>query len=297
MSVAVIDAMPEPGGEIAALYPEKDIFDVAGFPVVKGGRLVDALVAQAATADPLYLLGETVCELLHEPDAVEVVTDAATRVRGKVVLLTGGVSRFTPKELPVGAEYAGRGLRYFVRRLDEVAGHDVVVVGGGDSALDWALALEPIAASVTLVHRRTAFRAHERSVSALHDSSVRVLTPFEITGIAGDDGIDEVSVGRIQTGESLTLRAQTVVAALGLVADLGPVEKWGLDLRERQVLVDRSMRTNLPRVFAAGDICDYDGKVGLISVAFGEAAVAVNNLAPLVNPALGTVPGHSSDGS
>ncbi|WP_433371174.1 NAD(P)/FAD-dependent oxidoreductase [Streptosporangium sp. CA-115845] len=295
MSVAVIDSLPEPGGQISALYPEKDIFDIAGFPAVKGQRLVDELVTQAAQADPLFLLGESACELLHDEEGVEVVTDAGTRVRAKAMLLTGGIGTFTPRELPVGEEYLGRGLRYFVRRLDEVAGHDVVVVGGGDSAVDWALALEPLARSVTLVHRRPVFRAHERSVATLHASSVRVLTPYEVAEISGDPLLGEVVVEKVKEGDRVTLPAQTVVAALGFIADLGPVQKWGLELRKRHVLVDRSMRTNLPRVFAAGDISDYDGKVRLISVGFGEAAAAVNNLAPLVNPALGTTPGHSSD--
>ncbi|MGI5490803.1 NAD(P)/FAD-dependent oxidoreductase [Microtetraspora malaysiensis] len=295
MSVAVIDSLPEPGGQVAALYPEKDIFDVAGYPAVKGQALVDALVTQASQAEPLYLLGESALELRHDADAVEVVTDAGTRVRAKALLLTGGIGTFTPRELPVGGEYLGRGLRYFVRKLDELAGQDVVVVGGGDSAVDWALALEPIARSLTLVHRRDAFRAHEHSVARLRASSVRVLTPFEVADIAGDGAIGEVTVERVRGDERITLPAQTVVAALGFIADLGPVLKWGLDLRKRHVLVDRSMRTNLERVFAAGDISDYDGKVRLISVGFGEAAAAVNNLAPLVNPAFSTVPGHSSD--
>ncbi|MGC5009484.1 NAD(P)/FAD-dependent oxidoreductase [Streptosporangium sp. DT93] len=307
MSVAVIDSLPEPGGQISALYPEKEIFDVAGFPAVKGQRLVDDLVAQAAQANPVLLLGEGAVELRHHEDSVEVVTDAGTEVRAKAMLLTGGIGTFTPRELPVGEDYLGRGLRYFVRRLDDVAGHDVVVVGGGDSAVDWALALEPLARSVTLVHRRPAFRAHERSVATLRSSSVRVLTPYEVTGIGGEHLVDEVVVDRVGVAGGaaqgdqgdrdgrLTLPAQTVVAALGFIADLGPVQKWGLELRRRHVLVDRSMRTNLPRVFAAGDISDYDGKVRLISVGFGEAAAAVNNLAPLVNPALGTAPGHSSD--
>ncbi|MFI6506127.1 NAD(P)/FAD-dependent oxidoreductase [Streptosporangium sp. NPDC050855] len=301
MSVAVIDSLPEPGGQISALYPEKEIFDVAGFPAVKGQRLVDELVAQAAQANPVLLLGEGALDLRHHEDSVEVVTDAGTVVRAKAMLLTGGIGTFTPRELPVGEDYLGRGLRYFVRRLDDVAGHDVVVVGGGDSAVDWALALEPLARSVTLVHRRPAFRAHERSVATLRSSSVRVLTPYEVSKIGGEHLVGEVVVDRVgASGQDdrdgrVTLPAQTVVAALGFIADLGPVQQWGLELRKRHVLVDRSMRTNLPRVFAAGDISDYDGKVRLISVGFGEAAAAVNNLAPLVNPALGTAPGHSSD--
>ncbi|MBO4208317.1 NAD(P)/FAD-dependent oxidoreductase [Micromonospora echinofusca] len=295
MSVALVDSLPEPGGQVAALYPEKEIFDIAGLPAVKGQQLVDALVTQAQEADPVFLLGESATDLRSGPESVEVVTDAGTRVRARAALLTGGIGTFTPRELPVGEAYLGRGLRYFVRRLDDLADQDVVVVGGGDSALDWALALEPISRSVTLVHRRPQFRAHERSVTTLRASSVRVLTPFEVARISGEPHLDEVLVRAVTGGEELRLPATAVVAALGFVADLGPMMKWGLDLSKRHILVDRTMRTNLPRVFAAGDITDYEGKVRLISVGFGEAAAAVNNLAPLVDPSLGTVPGHSSD--
>ncbi|MFI7025604.1 NAD(P)/FAD-dependent oxidoreductase [Micromonospora sp. NPDC049900] len=295
MTVAVIDSLPLPGGQIAALYPEKEIFDIAGIPAVRGQSLVDALVAQAGTADPHWVLGESVVTLRTGPDGVELGTDAGTVVRARAVLLTAGIGTFTPRELPVGSDYAGRGLRYFVPRPDELSGADVVVVGGGDSAVDWALALHPIARSVTLVHRRPSFRAHERSVAMLKASPVRVLTPFEVVGLAGDDRVTGVALAETGAGRQITVEAQEVVAALGFIADLGPMRDWGLELGRRHILVDRSMRTNLDRVYAAGDIADYEGKVRLISVGFGEAATAVNNLVPLIDPTKSTVPGHSSD--
>ncbi|BCJ56968.1 NAD(P)/FAD-dependent oxidoreductase [Micromonospora endophytica] len=295
MSVAVIDSLPEPGGQISALYPEKSIFDIAGLPAIRGQELVDALVTQAATAKPTFLLGQSAEELTAAEDHVLIGTDTGTQVRAAAVLLTAGIGTFTPRELPVGSEYLGRGLRYFVPRLDELAGQEVVVVGGGDSAVDWALALEPYARSVTLVHRRAQFRAHERSVADLHASGVRVLTPYEVSAVDGEAGVSSVTVSEIRGPGREVLPAQAVVAALGFIADLSAMERWGLEMRRRYVAVDRSMRTNLPRIFAAGDITDYEGKVRLISVGFGEAAAAVNNLAPLVNPALSTVPGHSSD--
>ncbi|MFC8849005.1 MULTISPECIES: NAD(P)/FAD-dependent oxidoreductase [unclassified Micromonospora] len=295
MSVALIDSLPEPGGQIAALYPEKAIYDIAGLPSVRGQELVDALLTQAATAKPTFLLGESAVELTTAADHVLIGTDTGTQVRAKAVLLTAGIGTFTPRELPVGNDYLGRGLRYFVPRLDELAGQEVVVVGGGDSAVDWALALEPYARSVTLVHRRPQFRAHEHSVAQLESSTVRVLTPYEVCGIAGERTVTSVSIAQVRGEGREELPAQAVVAALGFIADLSAMERWGLEMHRRYVAVDRSMRTNLPRVFAAGDITDYEGKVRLISVGFGEAAAAVNNLAPLVNPMLGTVPGHSSD--
>ncbi|MEU0688771.1 NAD(P)/FAD-dependent oxidoreductase [Streptomyces uncialis] len=294
MSVAIADALPEVGGQIAALYPEKQIFDVAGFPAVRGQELVDRLAEQAGRWNPVLLLGHGVTELDDTDRGILATTDAGTRITAGAVLVCGGIGNFIPRELPVGSEYLGRGLRYFVPRLDELAGQDVVVVGGGDSALDWALSLEPIASSVTLVHRRTRFRAHERTVEQVHASSVRVLTPCEVQKVSGDGPVSEVVVSG-PDDELITLPAQAVVAALGFIADLGPIERWGLDLRRRRILVDPTMRTSRERVFAAGDIADYDGRVGLISIGFGEAALAVNHIATVLDPARSITPGHSTD--
>ncbi|MFJ6656404.1 NAD(P)/FAD-dependent oxidoreductase [Streptomyces sp. NPDC091377] len=294
MSVAVADALPEVGGQVTALYPEKLIYDVAGFPAVRGQDLVDRLAEQAGRWNPTYLLGHGVTGLDDTDGGLVATTDAGARITAGAVLVCGGIGNFIPRELPVGSEYLDRGLRYFVPRLNELAGQDVVVVGGGDSALDWALSLEPIAASVTLVHRRTRFRAHERTVEQVHTSSVRVLTPYEVEKIHGDGRVSEVVVAT-SDGDRITLPAQTVVAALGFIADLGPVERWRLELRRRRILVDRTMRTSRERVFAAGDMADHDGKVTLISVGFGEAAVAVNHIAAVLDPARSITPGHSSD--
>ncbi|MGW6459405.1 NAD(P)/FAD-dependent oxidoreductase [Streptomyces sp. NPDC055078] len=294
MSVAIADALPEVGGQIAALYPEKLIFDVAGFPAVRGQELVDRLAEQAGQSDPVYLLGHGVVRLDDAGEGIVATTDAGARITAGAVLVCGGIGNFVPRELPTGSEYLGRGLRYFVPRLNELAGQDIVVVGGGDSALDWALSLEPIAATVTLVHRRTRFRAHERTVEQVHTSSVRVLTPYEIQKISGDGPVSQVVVAG-PDGDHIILPAQTVVAALGFIADLGPIEQWGLRLRRRRILVDPTMRTSRQCVFAAGDIADYDGRVGLIAIGFGEAALAVNHIATLLDPTRSITPGHSTD--
>ncbi|MDX3611654.1 NAD(P)/FAD-dependent oxidoreductase [Streptomyces europaeiscabiei] len=294
LSVAVADALPEVGGQIAALYPEKFIYDVAGFPAVRGQDLVDRLAEQAWRWNPTYLLGHGVTRLDDTGEGIVATTDVGARITAGAVLVCGGIGNFIPRELPVGSEYLGRGLRYFVPRLNELAGQDVVVVGGGDSALDWALSLEPIASSVTLVHRRTRFRAHERSVEQVNASSVRVLAPYEVEKVSGEGAVSEVVVA-CSDGDRITLPAQSVVAALGFIADLGPIERWGLELRRRRILVDRTMRTNRERVYAAGDIADHDGKVSLISIGFGEAALAVNHIAALLDPTCSITPGHSSD--
>jgi thioredoxin reductase (NADPH) len=294
MSVAIMDSLPELGGQVSALYPEKLIYDVAGFPAIKGQELVDNLAEQAATAHPTYLLGQRAEELVSGEDGVTVTTHRGVTVEAKSVIITGGIGTFTPRPLPDAHIYEGRGLRYFVPKLGELAGLDVLVVGGGDSALDWANSLQPIARSVTLIHRRTAFRGHEGSVAKLMASWVRVLTPYEVARIHGNEEIHAVEVFNNETDERERLDVQAVVAALGFTADLGPFTRWGLEQRKRHIVVDSAMRTSLPRVFAAGDIVDYEGKVKLISVGFGEAATAVNNAAPVINPGAHVFPGHSS---
>jgi thioredoxin reductase len=296
MSVAVMDSLPEPGGQVSALYPEKQILDVAGFPSIKGQDLIDNCVAQAAPFDPLYLLGHRAEDLVHAGEEhVQITSHKQAVIRCRAVIITGGIGTFTPRPLPDSADWEGRGLMYFVPRLEDLKDLDVLIVGGGDSAFDWAQSLEPIAKSITLVHRRDRFRAHEHSVATVMASSVDVLTHWEVASIRGSDRVREVTIFQNQTDEQRTLPVQAVVAALGFKADLGPLKRWGLEQKARKVVVDTTMATSLPRVFAAGDITAYDGKVDLIAVGFGEAAIAVNNAATVVDPSARLFPGHSSD--
>jgi ferredoxin/flavodoxin---NADP+ reductase len=296
MSVTLVDSLPEIGGQVSALYPEKAILDVAGFPVIKGRELVNALVEQAASARPTYLLDRTARSLTADDDGVTMGLDDGSEVRAKVVVVTAGIGKFTPRPLPAGDGWESRGLVFFVPSFDEYVGKDVVIVGGGDSAFDWAHHLEPIASSVTLVHRRDAFRAHQATVDAVLAGSTEVITKAQITALLGEDRVEKVEI-TTNGGEVLLRPAQAVVAALGFIADLSAMKDWGLEFEKRQIKVDTAMRTNLPRVFAAGDITEYAGKVRLIAVGFGEVATAINNAAPLVFPDQGVFPGHSSEGS
>ncbi|MFF9105164.1 NAD(P)/FAD-dependent oxidoreductase [Streptomyces rubrogriseus] len=296
LRVAVIDSLPQPGGQVMAMYPEKPIHDIAGFPSVRGRDLIDGLMRQAAPFDPLYLLGQQATGLHRDVHGIlTLTTSAGVRVTCRAVVLTAGVGTFSPRELPAGGSYEDRGLVYFVPRPDDLADQDVVIVGGGDSAVDWALLLDGVARSVTLVHRRARFRAHEHSVARMLASpSIEVLVDHEVMEATGTHMLESVRVAD-KRGNERRLKCQTLVAALGFVADLGPINEWGLELRDRHILVDTTMATSLPGVFAAGDVTEYPGKVRLIAVGFGEAATAVNNAMTLIDPEASLFPGHSTD--
>ena len=296
LRVAMIDSLPELGGQITAMYPEKQILDVAGFPTIKGRDLVEGLVEQANTAEPDYLLDRTAVGLEHTDDDVTVTLDDGSGLRAKALLITAGIGKFSPRPLPAGDGWLGRGMEFFVPSFAPYAGKDVVIVGGGDSAFDWAIHLEPVARSITLVHRRDAFRAHERTVQAVRDSSVEIVTKAQVTGLYGEPTVAEVEI-TVDGQEPARRPAQAVVAALGFIADLGPLQHWGIEVERRHVVVNAAMRTNLARVFAAGDITEYPGKVRLIAVGFGEAATAVNNAAVVIGPSAHVFPGHSSEGT
>ncbi|MFI7705117.1 NAD(P)/FAD-dependent oxidoreductase [Nonomuraea sp. NPDC049480] len=292
LKTAVVDSLSQVGGQVSAMYPEKQIYDIAGFPAVSGRRLIANLVEQAAPYEPAYVLGEEAQRLEHGPHGRLVVkTSAGTEITAGAVVVTGGIGTFTPRPLPAGEEFLGRGLEYFVPDGADYAGKDVVVVGGGDSAVDWALMLHPVARTVTLVHRRAAFRAHHGSVERLKTTPVEIVINAQVTAARGGDRLEHIE---LSTGH--TLPCQRLVAALGFTANLGPLREWGLDLHDnRHLVVDSAMRTNVPGIFAAGDIADYDGKVRLIAVGFGEVATAVNNAAVHLDPAAQLFPGHSTD--
>ncbi|MFI6583183.1 NAD(P)/FAD-dependent oxidoreductase [Embleya sp. NPDC050493] len=295
LDVTLLDSLPHLGGQVAALYPDKEIFDLAGFPAVQGRELVARLTEQALTAEPSILLGDGAAELRHETDAVVVTTTGGRRIHAGAVLITAGIGRFTPRPLPALEGFRGSGVHHVVSAPHEYAGHDVVVVGGGDSAVDWANTLAPHARTVTLVHRRARFRAHEHAVARLLDSPVRVHTDSEIAQVHGDRAIHAVTVRHCDDDRLERCAADVLIPALGHVASLGPLTGWGLRIDRQQIGVDTDMSTGIDRVYAAGDITTYPGKVRLMAVGFGEAATAVNNIAVRIRPDEDLFPGHSSD--
>lgn len=296
LRTAVVDALPQVGGQIAALYPEKRIRDIAAVPGARGREVVRALREQADAYGPTYLLGRQAVSVTHAPDGRPHVTlDDGTVVEAGAVVLTAGIGTFTPRALPAGEEFLGRGLSYFVPDPTEHHGRDVLVVGGGDSAVDWVLALQPIARSVTLVHRRSAFRAHAASVREAHGCGATIITDAEVEGLIGDDaGVRGAQVRVRGEDAPRVLEVDAVVAALGFVSNLGPLAGWGVELSGRAIVVDSRMRTSVDRIYAAGDVTAYPGKVRLMSVGFGEVATAVNNAAVELDPALSLFPGHST---
>lgn len=296
MSVTLVDSLPEIGGQVSALYPEKAILDVAGFPTIKGRELISALVQQASSANPTYRLNVTANALRVGDESVVMGLDDGTEIEAKVVVITAGIGKFTPRPLPAGDGWEDKGLVFFVPSFDDYVGKDVIIVGGGDSAFDWAHQLEGIANSIVLVHRRDQFRAHQATIDAVLAGSAEVITKAQVTALKGTGHVEQVEI-TLEDGEVVSRPAQAVVAALGFVADLTAMKEWGLEFDKRHIRVDTSTRTNLPRVFAAGDITEYEGKVRLIAVGFGEVATAINNAAPLIFPDQGVFPGHSSEGS
>ncbi|RSN04709.1 ferredoxin--NADP(+) reductase [Streptomyces sp. WAC 05977] len=295
LSMAVVDSLPEAGGQVTAMYPEKMIYDVGGFAEVRGRDLVRGLLDQAAPFEPAYLLGRKAEKLESVEGGITVTLDGGQVLRAGAVLITAGIGEFTPRPLPAGDGWLGRGMVHFVPSLKAHEGQHVVVVGGGDSAFDWVLALHPVAASVTLVHRRAKFRAAESIVRQARELGVRIVTDAEVTRFLDRDGtLAEVEI-QVKGAEPEILRADTVVAALGFTADLGPIESWGLQIDHRAIAVDSTMATPRERVYAAGDVAAYPGKVKLIATGFGEAATAVNNIAVMLDPDAHLFPGHSSN--
>lgn len=296
LSTVLVDALPQCGGQIAALYPEKEIRDIAAVPGALGREVVAALKAQADAFDPTYLLGRQAVTLAYSSEGRPVVTlSDGTVVDAGAVIVTAGIGTFTPRTLPAGEEFLDRGLSYFVPDPHEHVDRDVLVVGGGDSAVDWALALRKIARSVTLVHRRSAFRAHAASVQELLDSGIEIITDAQVDSLHGGETVENAHIVIDGHEEPRILAVDAVVAALGFISNLGPLTEWGMELDRRAIVVDSRMQTTAAHVYAAGDITSYTGKVRLMSVGFGEVATAVNNAAVVLNPELSLFPGHSTD--
>ncbi|SFB12816.1 thioredoxin reductase (NADPH) [Bacillus sp. cl95] len=296
-SVKIIESLPQLGGQLSALYPEKYIYDVAGFPKVRAQELIDNLKEQMAKFEPAVALEQSVEKLEKQEDGVFKLTTNKEVHYSKTVIITAGNGAFQPRrlELESAVQYEGKNLHYFIDDLNQFAGKKVVVFGGGDSAVDWALMLEPIAEKVTIVHRRDKFRAHEHSVENLNNSKVEIKTPFVPADLVGDEtGIKQVVLEGANGEGREALDVDSVVVNYGFVSSLGPIKEWGFEIDKNSIVVNSKMETNVPGIYAAGDICTYDGKVKLIACGFGEAPTAVNNAKAYIDPKAKIQPLHSS---
>lgn len=295
-SVKIIESLPHTGGQLTALYPEKYIYDVAGFPKIRAQELVDQLEEQAKMFDPTIVLEEAVEKVERlDDETLKLTTNRGTHLT-KTMIITAGNGAFAPRKLniPDCEKFENTNLHYFVQDMSVFKDQHVMLLGGGDSAVDWALMLEEYASKVTLVHRRDTFRAHESSVKALHESSVDILTPFVPKEVIGDDHIEKVILQEARGEKEVELDVDSVICNYGFISQLGPIKDWGLDIERNSIVVNTKMETNVPGIYAAGDITIYDGKVKLIVTGFGEGPTAVNNAMQYINPKARIQPKHST---
>jgi ferredoxin/flavodoxin---NADP+ reductase len=300
----VIDALPELGGQLAALYPEKYIFDVAGFPKVLAKDLVRSLAEQAKQFHPTenpFFLNERIHALEEDGGHFTLVTDN-NRYPSRAIIIAAGIGAFSPRRLPqpFAEPWYGKGIHDVVTNPAEFHGKRVVILGGGDSAFDWATQLVGKAASVTLVHRTDRFRAHGATVrqlqSAVQEGRATLHTFHDLAGICGDNGhLTGVTLRDSKAKTTREVPADAVLAMLGYHSDIGPLAEWGMRLENHEIVVTSTMETGRAGVYAAGDITTYPGKLKLIATGFGEAAVAVNQAVHWIYPDKKVAPGHSSN--
>lgn len=299
MRVRLVDSLPNIGGQLTALYPKKQIYDVAGYPKVLSEDLVQSLYEQAMQYHPEVCTAtkiETVAKA--EGENYFKLTDAnGNEFLSRSVLIAAGVGAFMPRKLDLAdaAAREERGLYYFVKDPSVFHGKRVLIIGGGDSSMDWAMALAG-KADLTLIHRRDKFTAHEDSVQKVMTSGARIKTFFELKRIEGNatDHIERAVLFDNRTGAEETLEVDAVLCNLGFLTNLGPIKNWGVEIVNNAIKVDINMVTNVEGIYAAGDIVWHPAKLKLIATGFGEAAIAVNNAKMLIDPHASFFPGHSS---
>lgn len=288
----VVDSLEEVGGQCTALYPEKPIFDIPAHPRIAGAELIERLEEQAAPFDPVYHLNQQVTGLSPRPEGgFDLETSAGTRFHCKAVVIAAGGGSFGPNRPPLDglADYEGKSVFYMVKRRADFAGKRIVIAGGGDSAVDWAVSLPEVAEKVFVVHRRDKFRAAPETVSRMQawqdQGKLELVTPYQLSGLEGENGrLDAVLVKDFDEGER-RLEADVLLPFFGLAAKLGPIADWGFPVDKHTIPVDRtSCETPLPGVFAIGDVAQYDGKLKLILQGFADAAAAAHRIHGLVYP-------------
>lgn len=298
LKTKLIEAQERLGGRLLS-YPEKIVWDVGGVPPIRCKKLLEQLIRQGMTFDPTIVLGQHIvaCERLEDGTFI-LTAENGERHRSRTIIIAVGFGMRKPAKLEIAeaARYEAANLYYAVPELSRFRGKRVLISGGGDSAVDWANELEPIAASVAVIHRRDEFGGHERNVTRMRQSSVNVRTPYFLRELHSCDGetIAEVTIAHTDTGEQQRLEVDAVIVNHGMVSDFGPIRGWGLDLGERKAYVGEQMETNIPGIFGAGDFVGYGSKVRLIAGAFTDAVLAVNSAKLYMDPGAAPVPYVSS---
>ncbi|HYC51345.1 MAG TPA: NAD(P)/FAD-dependent oxidoreductase [Gemmatimonadaceae bacterium] len=303
VSAQVVDALPEAGGQLAALYPEKFIFDVAGFPQILARDLVKALVEQNARFNGKLHLGQRVTGLENDGDHFILVTET-DRFPTRSLIIAAGIGAFSPRRLPQACAepWYGRGIYDVVTDPERFRGQRVVIIGGGDTAFDWGVQLLPRASHVTIVHRSDRFRAHDATVNefkaAVGAGRAELMTFHELNDVicrTGNERFSHLLLRDVKAKTTREVEAEVVLPMLGFVSDMGAIADWGLNLVKDEIVVNSQMETGRPGIYAAGDITTYPGKLKLIALGFSEAAIAVNQAVHWIYPDKKVAPGHSSN--
>lgn len=292
----IIDSLPQLGGQLSTLYPEKYIYDVPGFPAIKASELIENLEKQIAPFAHDTCLEEEVKNLVQEDGCLRIETSKGVHY-SKAVIFAIGNGSFQPRRLTLdGAEeLEGNHVHYYVTDMNKFSGKKVAIAGGGDSAIDWALMLEPIAEEVSIIHRRPEFRGHEHSVDNLKKSDVSIFTPYVIDQLLiKDSEFKGIQLKETKADNFEQLDLDSLIINYGFTSSLGHLKDWGLEVSRNAIEVNSDMSTNIPGVYAVGDICNYEGKVKLIATGFGEAPTAVNNALHFIKPDTRTQPMHST---
>ena len=287
----IIDALPQPGGQLAELYPKKPIFDIPGYPSVGAGELVDNLMEQIKQFEPGFTLAEQAITIDKQEDGTFIVTtNKGTQVHGKAVAIAGGLGSFEPRKPLIDnlADYEEKGVEYFVKNPEQFRDKKIVIAGGGDSALDWSIFLAEVAAEVTLIHRRNEFRGALDSVDKVIElkkqGKINLVTPAEVVGIKGDGKVEALVIEK--EGETFDIATDYFIPLFGLSPKLGPIANWGLEIEKNAIKVNNALdyQTNIEGIYAIGDVNTYPGKLKLILCGFHEATLMCQSVYNKLNP-------------
>lgn len=296
VTTKVIESLPQVGGQLATLYPEKFIYDIPGVPRVRAREFIQQLEKQLEMFQPNFCLGEKVEHLEKNSDGIfTLTTDKGTHYTRSVIVAVGKGS-FTPRKLGLAAEskFEMVNIHYHVKDINQFSGQTVAIAGGGDSALDWALMLKGVAKEIFIVHRRDKFRAHEHTVELVKKSTIQTLTPYVVDRLIDEQDFKGVFLQQVKTKETLALPVDHLLVSYGFTSNIEPIDAWDFEFERGKIVVGRDMSTTIDGVYAIGDIASYTEKVELIATGFGEAPIAVLHAMHYAYPEMKVSQAHST---